>query len=62
LEDHGPGNQGEEKKKEQNEASDPASLCKNFKDIADVDGAEKKNWKNPSEKRKFSDVRNVAHA
>jgi hypothetical protein len=62
LENHSPGNQGEEKKQQQDEASDPAGLSKYFKDVADVDGEEKKNWKNPSEKRKFSDTRNVAHA
>jgi hypothetical protein len=37
-------------------------LFKYFKDVADVDGEEKKNWENLSEQRKFSDIRNVAHA
>jgi len=61
LEDHGPGNERKQEKKEQDDASDPASLCKNFKDVADEYGAEKKNWENPSVRQKFSHIRNVAY-
>jgi hypothetical protein len=61
LEDHGPGDQGKEKKKEKDGAGDPAGLRENVKDVADKNGGEKKNWENPSEKRILGDLRNVAH-
>lgn len=61
LKDHGPRNQGEQQQKEQDDPSYPASLCKNFKDIADEYGAEKKNWKSPSVRQEFSHPRNVAY-
>jgi hypothetical protein len=36
-------------------------LGKNVENVADENGGKKKNRKNPSEKRKFRDRRNVAH-
>jgi hypothetical protein len=37
-------------------------LGNNIENVADENGGEKKNKKNPSEKRKFRDKRNVAYA
>ena len=53
LENHCPGDQGEEQQQEQNRAGDPAGLGKNIENVADVDGGEKKNWENPSGKENF---------
>jgi hypothetical protein len=48
LEDERPGNQGEDEKKSEDEAGNPAGLRKNFKDIADEDGGEQRDDVNPS--------------
>jgi hypothetical protein len=48
LKDERPGNQGEDKKKGENEAGNPAGLRKNFEDVADVDGGERRDDVNPS--------------
>ena len=53
LEDERPGNQGEEKKKGENEAGNPAGLRKNFEDVADVDGGEQRDDVNPSRETKI---------
>jgi hypothetical protein len=61
LEDHRPGDQREEEKKEKDGTGDPAGLRENVKDVADENGGEKKNWENPSERKFLGDSRNVAH-
>jgi len=54
LENDGPGNQGKQKKKGENDTGDPTGLRDDFKNIADEDGGEQENDFNPSEKRKFN--------
>jgi len=53
LEDESPGNEREEEKKGENEAGNPASLRKNFKDIADEDGGEQRDDVNPSKRNRI---------
>jgi hypothetical protein len=47
LEDHGPGNDGENPEQDQNAAGDPARLSKNVTEIGDKNRSERKNDATP---------------
>jgi hypothetical protein len=62
LEDHGPGDDGENREQQQNAARDPARLSKNVTEIGDENRGEQKNDATPQLVTKFSYLKNVTHA
>ena len=62
LEDHRPGDDGENPEQDQNAAGNPARLSKDVTEIGDIDRCEQKNDATPQSKLNFTYFRNVAHA
>jgi citrate lyase alpha subunit len=62
LKDHGPGDDREDCKQEQDAAGDPARLSKNVTEISDKNRSEQKNDATPQLVTKFSYFKNVTHA
>ena len=54
LQDHGPGNDGKEKQKQENDARNQAGLLENVKEIGDKNRGEQKNDVPLSEGKIFS--------
>jgi hypothetical protein len=61
LKNHGPGNNGEEEKKREDPAGNPAGLRKKVLQIDQQKSSEQKSDVSPSVTAKFSDFSTVAH-